>query len=132
MAAGRIHHDLMLVDQGGCASQVTRKQRRDREEAQGQRQLTQRTDPTGKLDVPVGKRMPSIVIPEECRHDAGYPVAAQLLVDRHVDAEDVQCPPQYRQSGLISLVEVGRQAFNEKVGGANSVPRRPSSSAPRS
>ncbi len=116
--------DLMFPDQGGCAGQITREQHRDRTQTEGQRQFAQRTDAAGKLDVPVGKEMVAIVIPEMRRHDAGYPVAAQLLVDRHADAEDVQCPAQYRQSGLISLVEVRCQAFQEKVGGTRCVPRR--------
>ena len=114
----------MFPDQGGCAGQITREQHRARLQTEGQRQFAERTDAAGKLDVPVGKQMPAIVIPEVCRHDAGNPVAAQLLVGRHADAEDVECPPQDRQSGLISPVEVRCQAFQEKVGGARCVPRR--------
>ena len=118
VAAGRIRRDLKFPDQGGCAGQITREQHRDRTHIEGQRQLAERTDAAGKPDVPVGMQVPATVIPEVRRDDAGYPVAAQLLVDRHADAEDVQRPPQYRQSGRISPVEVRCEAFQKKVGGA--------------
>src|SRR5882757_7420710 len=40
---------------------------------------------------------------------------AMLLVDRHADAEGVQCLPQYRKSGRISRVEVRREAVQKKI-----------------
>src|SRR5258705_14014237 len=48
---------------------------------------------------------------------------AMFLVDRHADAEGVQCLPQYRQSGRISRVEVRREAVQKKIGCARSLRR---------
>ena len=64
MAAGRIHRDLNFPDQTGCAGQITREHHRERTRTESQRQFAQRTDAAGKLDLPVGKQIPVLVIPE--------------------------------------------------------------------
>src|ERR1700761_6617485 len=106
----------MLPDEQSCPGNITGEQQRDRAQTEGQRQFTERTGAAGELDVPVRKQFPAIVVPEMGRHDAGYPMAAQLLVDRHANTEGVQCLPQCRQARLISPVEVRCETLQQKVG----------------
>ena len=104
-------------------SQVTGEQHHDRTRIKGQRKLAERADATGKPDVPLGMHIPAMVIPYEPGGNAGQPMPAKFLVDRHADAEDVQRPPQYRQSGRISPVEVRGEAIEKKIGCARSLRR---------
>ena len=91
---------------------------------EGHRQLAERADVAGKLDVPVGEQLPAIVIPYVFGHDVGHPIPAQLLLYRHVSAEDVQRFPQNRQSCRISPGVVRHQAIQKKIGCARSGCRR--------
>src|SRR4051812_25534084 len=77
-----------------------------------------------------GEHIPAAVIPYQPGHDAGYPVPAQLLVDRYAGPEEVQRLPQNGQSGRISVDVVFYQTIEQKVGCAGKL-RRPRCSCGR-
>ncbi len=61
--ASRLHRRLQLLNQGRCFDQLTSEQKYEATRTQGHRQLAERADVAGKLDVPVSEQLPAIVIP---------------------------------------------------------------------